>query len=70
MQRSDSVVLDWLGGKDASSGLVNPAGPLYIQGAEAMEAAMTDPAMAVSRAECVSLHGGTTCSYTGGCLCC
>lgn len=70
MQTTDSVVQDWLAGRDSCDGSVNPAGPLYIQGTEAMEAAMADPAMAVSLAGCNTLLGGTTCSLGGGCLCC
>ena len=70
MQKTDSVVKDWLTGQDARNGLINPAGPLYIQGTEAMEAAMTDSAMVVSRVACGTLQGGTTCSYNGGWYCC
>lgn len=69
MQMSDSVVMDWLSGGDGGNGAVNPAGPLYIQGADAMEAAMADPSLAITLQAC-SLQGGTTCSFSGGCLCC
>lgn len=68
MQETESIVEGWLSGSD-SDGFTNPAGPLYIQGVEAMEA-MADPSMAVSLAACNTIRGGTTCSFNGGCHCC
>lgn len=67
MQQIDDVVAGWLSG---SGGQDNPAGPLYIQGTEATEAALGDASMAVTLAGCNTLRGGTTCSYNGGCACC
>jgi hypothetical protein len=70
MQQSDDVISGWLSGSDSIDGLDNPAGPLYIEGQEATEAALTNPGMRASVLGTMSLVGGTTCSYGGGCLCC
>lgn len=69
MQETNSVVESWLTGSDSCDGLSNPAGPLYIQGTEAMEA-MADPSMAVTLAACNTINGGTSCTFNGGCSCC
>lgn len=65
MQQNDDVVAGWLSGSDGDD---NPAGPLYIEGAASLEAALTNPSMkeTVGMVTC----RGTTCSYSGGCLCC
>jgi hypothetical protein len=67
MQQIDEVVSSWLRGDE---GLDNPAGPLYIEGAAATEAALTDPGIGK-----VLISGATTCSYSGKicasmCFCC
>lgn len=70
MQLNDDVVSGWLSGSDSIDGLDNPAGPLYIQGQAAMEAAMTNPGTRATVVGTMSLISGTTCSACGGCLCC
>jgi hypothetical protein len=40
MQQTDDIVEGWLSGSDDHD---NPAGPLYIQGEAATEAALTSP---------------------------
>lgn len=67
MQQIDEVVSGWLSGEE---GLANPAGPLYIEGTAATEAALTDPGIGK-----VLISGATTCSYSGKicasiCFCC
>lgn len=67
MQQIDEVVSGWLSGEE---GLDNPAGPLYIEGTAATEAALTDPGIGK-----VLISGATTCSYSGKicasiCFCC
>lgn len=63
MQQTDDIVSGWLNGLDEA----NPAGPLYIEGAEATEAAL-----ASGKTHATIGHGvtGTSCSFTGGCCCC
>lgn len=69
MQQNSDIVSGWLGGSDSIDGHDNPAGPLYIQGREATEAALTRPGQAM-------ITGGTatTCSTSNSvvnhCLCC
>lgn len=70
MQQNDEVISGWLEGSDSIDGLDNPAGPLYIEGQAATEAALTNPGMRATVLGCMTLAGGTTCSYSGGCLCC
>jgi hypothetical protein len=43
MQQTDDIVSGWLSGSDSVDGVENPAGSLYIEGAAATEAALTDP---------------------------
>lgn len=70
MEMNDSVVSGWLEGGDSVDGLANPAGPLYVEGFAAVEAALS-----ADMASCCSIGGmtgvtGTSCSYRGGCCCC
>lgn len=71
MQQTDDVVLGWLNGSDSFDGMDNPAGPLYIEGAAATEAALTNPEAGSTLLTSV---GGScsTCSLHmgGGCFCC
>jgi hypothetical protein len=69
MERSDSVVSGWLDGIDSVDGIANPAGPLYIEGLAATEAALTDVKTPISGAGTIGTTG-TSCSFTGGCCCC
>ncbi|ULU24004.1 DUF6229 family protein [Dyella terrae] len=68
----DDIVSSWLNGEDSFGGHANPAGPLYIQGAGATEAALTSDKTVKSMLTSV----GTTCSTCsihtsgGGCACC
>jgi hypothetical protein len=70
MQQNDDVVAGWLSGSDSIEGLENPAGPLYIEGRAAAEAALTGTDMRATLRACGTLAGGTTCSFGGGCACC
>jgi len=63
MQQNDKVVSSWLNGIDCVDGMDNPAGPLFIQGTAATEAAMADPSNIVSVSTASCLPGG-------GCHCC
>jgi hypothetical protein len=70
MQLNDDVVMGWLSGSDSVGDLGNPAGPLYIEGLAATEAALTDPGSGK-----VLISGATTCSFSGkhcasSCYCC
>jgi hypothetical protein len=66
MQQTDDIVSGWLSGSDSIDGMENPAGPLYIEGAVATEAALTD-----SRTSMNMLTGITSVSCRpGGCACC
>lgn len=56
--QNDNIVSGWRSGADSINGLENPAGPLFTEGAEAMEAAMTKP----SRANAVLSYTAVTCS--------
>jgi hypothetical protein len=67
MQLNDEIVSGWLSGSDSIGGYENPAGPLYIQGRAATEAAMTDRSQGMMAG---TLQGGTTCSLARGCACC
>jgi len=67
MQLNDAIVSGWLSGSDSSGGYENPAGPLYIEGRAAIEAAMTESNRGLMAG---TLHGGTTCSLARGCACC
>ncbi|WP_430390345.1 DUF6229 family protein [Dyella sp. 20L07] len=69
MQQTDEMVSSWLSGEDSYDGYANPAGPLYIEGAAATEAALTNAASNML------ISAGTTCSTCsahlgGGCSCC
>ena len=70
MQQNDDVVAGWLSGSDSIDGHENPAGPLYIEGEAATEAALTNHGMKATRLSCAFLVGRTTCSGGGGCFCC
>lgn len=69
MQQLDEVVSGWLNGSDATGGIANPAGSLFIHGAAAVETALTKPNMGES-----AMGGGfyNTLSNSGGggCWCC
>jgi hypothetical protein len=39
----DNIVSSWRNGADSVRGFDNPAGPLYTDGVNAIEAAMTNP---------------------------
>lgn len=67
MQLNDEIVSGWLSGSDSISGYDNPAGPLYIEGQAATEAALTSAGQEMNT---LSLHGSTTCSMARGCACC
>jgi hypothetical protein len=67
MQLNDEIVSGWLSGSDSIRGYDNPAGPLYIEGQAATEAALTSAGTEMST---ISLHGSTTCSAGRGCACC
>ena len=67
MQLNDEVVSAWLDGSDSIGGHDNPAGPLYIEGQAATEAALTHAGQGMIT---LSLRGSTTCSMGGGCACC
>lgn len=69
MQLNDDVVNSWLNGSDSFDGHDNPAGSLYIEGEAVAEAALAGTDMRATLGACGTL-GGTSCSYTGGCLCC
>ena len=65
MQLNDDIVSGWLSGSDSIGGYDNPAGPLFIEGAAATEAAMT--------ADSAGMNMGSTSScsqHTGHCDCC
>lgn len=68
MQLNDEIVSGWLSGLDQSGGYENPAGPLFIEGQAATEAALTSPGEGLMLTG--TLAGGTTCSLGGGCACC
>ena len=70
MQINDDVVTGWMNGSDSIDGLDNPAGSLYIEGQAATEAALAGTGMRATFDACVTFVGGTSCSYSGGCLCC
>lgn len=70
MQQNDEVVSGWLDGSDSVDGLSNPAGSLFIDGQAAAEATMTGNGMRATLGVLCRTEGGTSCSYTGGCLCC
>lgn len=70
MQHNDAIVSGWLGGAEKFGGLANPAGPLFIEGHAATEAALTDPGLGK-----VLISGATSCSFSGRicattCACC
>ncbi|MFC5740778.1 DUF6229 family protein [Dyella tabacisoli] len=67
MQQTDDIVSGWLSGSDSIDGMENPAGPLYIEGAAATEAALTS-----STAGMNMFTSATTvsCGGFGGCDCC
>ena len=69
MQHNDDVVSGWLDGSDTVGGYDNPAGPLFIQGHAATEAALTSPKQAL-----ITGGNATRCSTTASavnhCLCC
>jgi hypothetical protein len=70
MQQNDAIVSGWLSGAEKFAGLVNPAGPLFVEGHDATEAALTDPGLGK-----VLISGATTCSFSGRlcatiCPCC
>lgn len=68
MQLNDEIVSGWLNGLDISRGHDNPAGPLYMEGLAATEAALTakgDGPMLTG-----TLAGATSCSLARGCACC
>lgn len=67
MQLNDEIVSGWLGGSDSIRGYENPAGPLYIEGKAATEAALTETGPSMNT---LSLRGSTTCSMARGCACC
>ena len=69
MQNNDDVVTAWLNGSDSIDGLDNPAGSLYIDGQASAEAALAGTDMRATLGAC-GTFGGTTCSYSGGCICC
>lgn len=69
MQQNDDVVSGWLDGSDNVDGLDNPAGPLYVEGSQAMESSVGEADVFAS------LNPRTTatcssCSFSGGCCCC
>ncbi len=65
---NDEIVSGWLSGSDSFGGYDNPAGPLYIEGLAATEAALTDPNQGMIAT--ATLRGATTCSVGRGCACC
>ncbi len=67
MQLNDEIVSGWLSGSDSIGGYDNPAGPLYIEGQAATEAALTSAGPEMNT---LTLHGSTTCSMAKGCACC
>lgn len=66
--QTDDIVSGWLSGADSVGAYANPAGPLYIQGAAATEAAMTNE----NTGNIVTVASVcTTCSvHYYGCACC
>lgn len=68
MLQNDDVVSGWLSGQDSIEGHDNPAGPLFIEGSVATEAAMTQVDAA---AYIFTTLGGTTASCRPtSCYCC
>ncbi len=63
MQHAETIITGWLSGLDRVNGMDNPAGPLYIEGQRATEAALTDTRVQVCT-RCSS------CSASGGAQCC
>lgn len=61
MQQHDEVVSGWLNGSNTAEGLDNPAGPLFLDNAEALMANVN-----------MRATSGTTasCRPGGGCHCC
>ncbi len=68
MPLNDEIVSGWLSGSDSFGGYDNPAGPLYIEGQSATEAALTDPHQI--NAVTITIRGATSCSFGRGCACC
>jgi hypothetical protein len=68
MQVNDDIVSGWLSGSASCHGYDNPAGPLYIEGQGAIEAALTNPGAGPMLTG--TMAGGTTCSLARGCACC
>ena len=65
--QNDTIVSGWRSGADSVDGLDNPAGPLYIQGQAATEAAMLDSngALITGTLTAVTCRPGTA----GCCFC-
>jgi len=61
MQQIDDIVSGWLSG--AEGGMENPAGPLYIEGTSATEAALTDSSLPLFTrcSSCSASSGGQCC---------
>lgn len=64
--QAENIVSGWRNGADNIGGFDNPAGPLYIEGAAAVEAALTEP-----NNPSVTTHSLTavTCGPGGCCVC-
>lgn len=67
MQQTDDIVSGWLSGSDSIDGMENPAGPLYIEGAIATEAALTDSSAGMNMFSSITT---ASCRPGGGCSCC
>jgi hypothetical protein len=65
--QSDSIVSGWRSGADSVRGFDNPAGPLFTQGAAAVEAALTN----ADNADTMLSRTAITCAppYDPHCFC-